>query len=230
MAKDRRRRRNSGRPPKTKEQNAQAALDRGTPNERVTARQNLFRHFMGDKAIGHEMTCAGRLMIVGAFDGLELAPETILSALLDYSRAYWGNYGGGPQVAEHGRIKVDGGAGPVAGIIDPETGKLKDGAGDWFEARDTLLREAGAAERKAVHTISVNRHWFPDENADWADRIINRRILDKRKQLISAGQPVPSELRITGELDCDSDWAMLALARAGAMVLAEGANKRKLAA
>jgi hypothetical protein len=47
---------------------------------------------MGDGSIGYEMTTAGRLMLVGAFDGMEFAPEVILSALHAYDHAYWGNY------------------------------------------------------------------------------------------------------------------------------------------
>jgi hypothetical protein len=167
-------------------------------------------------------------MIVGAFDGLDADPETILSALLDYSRAYWGEYNGGPQVAQHGKIKVDGSPPPVVGEIDPDTMKLKDPGGEWFKERDDILRSAGLDVRRAVHQITVDRHWFPDANADWADGIINRRKLDKRKELLRAGRPVPAELSIVGRLDCEGDWAMLELARRGAMALV--GEKRKMAA
>lgn len=213
-----RRRSNAGRPPMTDAEKAKVKEARGTPNARVVARQDAFRLFRGDGAIGHEMTCAGRLMIVGAFDGLDADPETVLSALLDYSRCYWRNYGGGPKVADHSRV----------GHSPPNAGPWDDPNGERFEERDTALRSAGHAARSAVHTITVDRHWFPDENADWADRIINSRFLAKRDQFVNGGRAVPVALEISGELASDSDWAMLEIARAGAIALV--GEKRKLAA
>lgn len=229
MARNKKRKFNkSGAPKLTEAEKLAKRQERGTANHRVAARREMFRHFRGDGAIGHEMTCAGRLMIVGAFDGLEVAAETILSALLDYSGAYWGNFGGGPQVAENGKMRVDGSPPPVVGVIDPETGKLKDRAGEWFKVRDDILRSAGAASRQAVHNITVDRHWFPDDDCDWAERIINYRLLAKRAELVRAGRDV-SLFRIDGDYKpSESDYAMLALARHGALALC--ADRKKLAA
>ena len=163
-------------------------------NERVQARVSLFRQFKGDSAIGHEMSCAGRLMLVGAFDGMPEPPETILSALLAYANGYWNNYRGGPKIADYERQDRS------------HDNSWEDGAGEWFDWIDGKLRDAGYQARKAVHEVTVDRHWFPDEDASWAARIINQRFLDKR-------------LPVAGELACDSDWAMLELLRHGAMAL-----------
>ena len=172
-------------------------------NDRVQTRAALFRHFRGDSSQGFEMSCAGRLMLVGAFDGLEHAPETLLASLLEYSNGYWGHYGGGPKVAAYERSDRS------------HDSVWDDPRGEWFASIDQRLRDAGYHARKAVHECTVDRHWFPDEDVSWAARIINRRFLDK-------GLPV------CGELACDSDFAMLDLLRAGAMALA-GTGMRRAA-
>jgi hypothetical protein len=71
---------------------------------------------------------------------------------------------------------------------------------------DARLRSAGHQARMAVHAVSVDRHFFPDEDVSWASRIINSRFLAKK-------------LPVCGELACDSDYAMLELLRHGAMAL-----------
>lgn len=206
---------------------AKAALfERNGPNERVIARQDRFRHFQGDGSIGHEMTCAGRLMLVGAFDGLEVAPDAILSALLDYADGYWGYYKGGPKISKGERVSH----GQDNGLTCPQSGLLIDKAGEWFDAIDAQLRSCGHETVRAVHNITVDRHWFPDEDVDWADRIINRRILDKRAAISRAGQAPPASLFVGGELACDSDWAMLELARQGAEAIALGRSPQRRAA
>jgi hypothetical protein len=78
--------------------------------------------------------------------------------------------------------------------------------------------------------MTVDRHWFPDEDVSWASRIINSRIMDKRKALVREGKPVPCALIETGPRACDSDWAMLELLRYGALVLAMGSDQRRRAA
>jgi hypothetical protein len=172
-------------------------------NDRVQARAALFRVFHGEGSGGHEMSCAGRLMLVGAFDGMACGPEVYLSALLDYQNAYWGNYGGGPKVAAYER--QDRGHETV----------WEDPRGEWFKVTDEKLRAAGYQARRAVHEVTVDRHWFPDEDISWAARIINSRLLDKK-------------LPVAGELACDSDWAMLELLREGAAALV-GVQQRRAA-
>jgi hypothetical protein len=181
-------------------------------NDRVQARVERFRHFRGDGSIGHEMSCAGRLMMVGAFDGMDDPAETILSALLEYSNGYWGNYGGGASISvyeRHDRTQ------------DSAADIPKDSRGEWFNAMDERLRNAGYDARRAVHQVSVDRHWFPDQDAFWAAAIINRRILDKRAEYVRGGKAVPPELRVDGQvaLDGDSAWESLELLRQGAAAL-----------
>ena len=175
-------------------------------NDRVQARAALFETFGGGSAKGFEMTCAGRLMLVGCFDGMEITPEEALSALLEYSNAYWGNYGGGPKVAAYER--QDRGHESV----------WEDPRGEWFDAMDQRLRDAGYAARQAVHNVTVERHWFPDEDAHWAAAIINRRFVEK-------GLPVAGEVAFDGH----SAWAMLDLLKQGAMALARGTQLRRAA-
>jgi hypothetical protein len=172
-------------------------------NERVQARVELFRQFRGDGSIGFETSCAGRLMLVGAFDGLEYDPQVYLSALLEYANGYWGYYGGGPQVAAYERSDR------------AHDSKWEDPRGEWFDSVDERLRSAGHHARRAVHECTVDRHWFPDEDVSWAARIINSRFLDKK-------------LPVAGELACDSDYAMLDLLRAGAVALV-GVQQRRAA-
>jgi hypothetical protein len=192
-----------------------ALTERNPPNAAVIARRERFRHFRGDGSIGLEMTCAGRLMLVGVFDGMEVPAETLLDELLRYSNAYWGHYGA---------------LAPALGSYEPRSRTSGDGAngdpaGKWFDVRDAMLRNAGHAARQAVHDVTVDRHFFPDEDAGWAARIINARIDAKRMALRKANRPVPEELRVIGELACDSDWAMVSLLRDGAMALAGVAKK-----
>lgn len=173
-------------------------------NERVQSRAEMFRLFHGNaSATGHEMSCIGRLMLVGAFDGMEQAPETYLSAVLEYSNAYWGNYGGGAKVAGYERQDRS------------HDTRWEDPRGERFDAMDERLRNAGHQARCAVHQVSVDRHFFPDEDVTWAARIISSRFLAKK-------------LPVFGELACDSDWAMLDLLRSGAMSLV--GSQRKMAA
>lgn len=227
MSKSNRQRRKfnmAGAPKLNDKQKAEKKEERGTANCRVLARQNMFKHFRGEGALGHEMTCAGRLMIVGCFDGMDADPETILSALLDYSRAYWGNYGGGPRIADHAKV----GHSPVLEGAEDEDGLLIDPGGVWFDKVDELLRSAGHQSRRAVHEITVDRHWFPDEDVDWAERIINYRLMMKRSELIRAGRDI-SKFNIVGEYEPnESDYAMLQLARHGASCLV--GERKKLAA
>jgi hypothetical protein len=184
-------------------------------NDRVQSRIEAFRVFCGDSAIGHEMSCAGRLMIVGCFDGLDYAPEVILSALLEYQHAYWRNYSGGAAVADYQQEVRH--FGSVAGDIE------RDSLGERFNRLDALLRDCGFQTRKAVVEVTVDRHWFPDEDASWAARLINSRILRKRAEMVKAGKPIPEGLKVNGELACDSDFAMLNLLRSGATALVRGA-------
>jgi hypothetical protein len=163
-------------------------------NAYVQARADRFRPFGGDSSKGHEFTCAGRLMLVGAFDGMEQEPAAYLSALLEYSNGYWGNYGGGAKIAVYERQDRS------------HDTRWEDPHGEWFNALDAQLRDAGHQARSAVHAVSVDRHWFPDEDVSWAARIINRRFRDKG-------------LSVCGELACDSDFAMLELLRAGVRAL-----------
>ena len=197
---------------------AAKALADAKPNPRVSARQDRYRHFHGNSSLGHEMTCAGRLMLVGGFDGLEIAPETLLSELVKYSNGYWGYFHGGAQMSDY--LKE------VKGGVSNDT---SDRHGEWFEGIDKLLREAGRQVRQAVHSCTVDLHWFPDDDAEWVERIINTRIVHKRQQFTARGTQPPPELWVVGELATDSDWAMLDLVRRGALALALG-NERKRAA
>lgn len=209
----------AGRPKMTAAEKAAAKIGRATPNMRVVERQDRFRPFHGDSSIGHEMSCAGRLMLVGAFDGLEATPEELLSALLAYQNGYWGYYTDClPQVSDYQR-EVKGG-----GTND----NMEDKRGEWFDALDGRLKDCGHATRQAVHAITVDTHWFPDDDAEWAARIINSRVLAKRLEFRKAGRPLDG-LTIVGELATDSDWAILELAKQGAMALAHGRTERKAA-
>lgn len=193
---------------------------RSLPNMRVVQRQDRFRHFHGDGSLGHEMSCAGRLMLVGAFDGLEATPEESLHALLAYSQGYWGNYADClPQMSDYQReVRGHG-----------QNDNSEDKRGEWFKAYEQTLRDCGHATRQAVHEITVDTHWFPDDDAIWAARIINSRVMDKRLALRKAGRAIPDSLSIAGELATDSDWAMLDLVRQGVMALARGRATRRAA-
>lgn len=170
-------------------------------NAYVQARADRFRMFRGDSSIGDEMTCAGRLMLVGAFDGLADSPESILASLLAYQHGYWGNYGGGPKIATYERQDRS------------HDGRWEDPHGEWFQNMDRILRGCGHQTRIAVHQVTVDRHFFPDEDVSWASRIINSRFMDKK-------------LPVAGELACDSDWAMLELLRLGASALTGGQMRK----
>lgn len=177
------------------------ARDHG--NDNVQARAALFRCFHGESSTGHEMTCAGRLMLVGAFDGMEHDPETCLAALLAYANGYWGNYGGGAKIGSFERRDRS------------HDNSWDDPRGEWFDDMDARLRDAGHQARVAVHQVSVDRVFFPDEDVGWASRIINSALVRRK-------------LPVAGELACDSDLAMLELLRAGVSALI-GQKLRKVA-
>lgn len=195
-----------------------AMIERNPPNERAVALRERFRHFRGDSSIGTEMTCVGRLMLVGAFDGLDVPAETLLESVLNYSIAYWGHYTG---LSASGAAYERSDRSHDSSWADP--------AGRWFDECDARLRSAGARAREAVLDVSVDRHWFPDQDVHWAARVINSRILQKIAQFKERNKPVPEGLTIAGELADDNDWAMLDLLRAGALALA-GTTARKKAA
>jgi hypothetical protein len=191
-------------------------------NGQAQRRADRFRPFAGSSSIGLEMTCAGRLLLVGAFDGLDAAPDAIFNALQEYGRGYWSNFHGPGFVVSDYLREVKG---------PSNTGEIRpDPAGTWFDAIDNALRDAGHNARRAVHSVTVDLHWFPDDDAPWASRVINSRILQKRAELLRAKRPLPEGFEIAGELACDSDWAMLELLKDGAEALARGAVARKMAA
>lgn len=186
-------------------------------------REAVFNIFGGPSSAGLEMTCIGRLMLVGAFDGLEVLPDAIYSALREYGRGYWSNYAQtGHRVSDYAK-EVRGKDGDGTEIPDDASGK-------WFDSIDTVLRDCGHQTRMAVHSVTVDLHWFPDDDAPWADRIVNTRMIQRREQLIKAGRPIPQGFEVVGEMACDSDWAMLDLLRSGAEALARGKAERRLAA
>lgn len=182
-------------------------------NIRVIERHSRFQHFIDDKGLVFEGTSAGRLWIVGAFDGFDFDPQVLRDCLLSYGRAYWGELPCSSGVANYlqeNRRGYDGGE-----HTDP------DPAGEWFKAMDNLLRSAGHESRIAVHNVAVDPHFFPDEDSPWVGRIINSRVKQKRELLAKQGS-VPSTLSICGMLACDSDWAMLRLLCLGSLALARG--------
>jgi len=209
-----------GRPKQTEAEKLAAKVARSIPNMRVVARQDRFRHFLGDGSMGHEMSCAGRLMLVGAFDGMDATPEEALHALLAYSNGYWGNYHDClPQMSDYQReVRGHG-----------ENDNSEDKKGEWFAGYDATLRNCGLQTTRAVHSITVDTHWFPDDDADWAGRVINSRVLMKREMLRKADRVIPPSLSICGELATDSDWAMLDLARLGVEALARGRVRKQAA-
>jgi hypothetical protein len=215
MGKRGRNRSNKPRTPSGQLSRAGQARDYG--NVKVVERHSRFMHFIDDKGLVHEGTSAGRLWIVGAFDGMDIDPQVIRDHLLAYGRAYWGHWPTTSAVANYLQENRRGHQGGDEGTPDPR--------GDYFQAIDQLLTDAGRQAREAVINVAVDPHFFPDEDTPWVARIINSRILQKRA---SMGNP-PASLSICGELACDSDWAMLGLLRSGATALATGKRRQKAA-
>lgn len=192
-------------------------LVRDYGNIKVVARHNRFRHFIDDKGLVFEGSSAGRLWIVGGFDGYDTDPQVLRDVVLEYGRAYWGEYPSCAAVANYTQENRRGHTGGEPEDPDPR--------GERFNKLDQILREAGRDSRQAVHHITVDSHWFPDEDKDWVGRIINSRVVQKRCVLRAANQPIPDDLTVAGELACDSDWAMLHMACLGALALANGTNR-----
>jgi hypothetical protein len=205
--------------PRTPSGQVSRAGARDYGNMRVVERHSRFQHFIDDKGLVHEGTSAGRLWIVGAFDGLDIDGQVLRDHLLAYGAAYWGasGYPCGAAVANYTQENRRGNAGGEYTDPDPR--------GEWFEALDKILTDAGRQARQAVVEVAVDPHFFPDEDKPWVARIINSRVLDKRRAM---GNP-PATLSICGELAVDSDWAMLELARFGAMALATGQSRKRAA-
>ena len=192
-------------------------------NGQTQRREAVFNVFGGPSSAGLEMTCIGRLMLVGAFDGMDVQPDAAYSALREYARGYWSNYNQtGHRVSDYAR--------EVRGRDGDGTEIPADPPGKWFEAVDKNLRDAGHQTRMAVHSVTVDLHWFPDDDAPWAARIVNTRILQKRELLLKANRPIPPGFEVAGLLACDSDWATLQLLKDGIEALAGNGARRKLAA
>lgn len=215
----------SGRKRSTKPRTPSGQLSRAGArdygNVRVIERHSRFMHFIDDKGLVHEGTSAGRLWIVGAFDGLSIDAQVIRDHLLDYGKGYWGEYPTTSGTANYLQENRRGFQGGEPSDPDPR--------GEWFKAMDAAVSSAGHSARQAVVEAAVDPHFFPDEDKPWIARIINSAVTEKRRQLAKAGEPVPSTLSVAGELACDSDWAMLELLRAGALALAEGKSQRRAA-
>lgn len=192
-------------------------LVRDYGNMKVVERHNRFRHFIDDKGLVFEGTSAGRLWIVGGFDGYETDPQVLRDVLLEYGRGYWGEWPTCSAVANYTQENRRGHTGG-----EPED---RDARGERFREIDKILRSAGRQSREAVHHIAVDPHFFPDEDRAWVGRIINSRVVQERCALRAANKPIPADLTVAGELACESDWAMLHLACLGALALVNGTNR-----
>ncbi len=212
-----------GRPRKTGKRTATDRLSRAGQardygNIRVVERHSRFQHFIDDKGLVFEGTAAGRLWIVGGFDGYDIDPQVIRDTLLDYGRSYWGYLPSTSGVANYLQENRRGHHG--GDYTDP------DPAGEWFERMDDLLRSAGHDARLAVHNVAVDPHFFPDHDCDWISGVINTRVLHKRALLAKQNGSAPKTLTICGRLGCESDEAMLRLACEGALALVRGSTRR----
>lgn len=214
--------RNRSNKPRTPSGQLSRAGQRDYGNIRVVERHSRFMHFIDDKGLVHEGTSAGRLWIVGALEGLPIDGQVLRDHLLSYGRAYWGEW---PTTSGTANYLQENRRGHSGGIEDAETGLLIDRAGEWFKTMDRFLKDAGRQARQAVIEVAVDPHFFPDEDKDWVARIINGRVQAKR----AAMKDPPASLSICGQLPVDSDFAMLALLRMGAMALAEGRGEKRAA-
>ena len=187
-------------------------------NIKVIERHSRFQHFIADKGREFEGTPAGRLWIVGAFDGHDIDPQVLRDCLLDYAARYWGYYPNPPAVANYTQENRRGLGGSDHRQPDP--------AGERFELLDSILRDCGQETRQTVHWAVIDNHFFPDEDAPWIARIINTRVADRIADLKRRKQPVPPDLAITGELARDTDWLSLKLLVHGALALARGTNRQ----
>jgi hypothetical protein len=176
-------------------------LVRDYGNIKVVQRHNVFRHFIDDKGLVFEGSSAGRLWIVGGFDGYDTDPQVLRDVLLEYGRAYWGEY---PTAsASPTTPRRTAGDIPAGSLTTPTH------AGSAFNKLDQILRGAGRQSREAVHNVAVDPHFFPDEDKAWIARIINSRVVQKRCALRAMNQADPRRSLRCGRTACDSDWAML---------------------
>lgn len=192
-------------------------LVRDYGNIKTVERHNRFKHFIDDKGLVFEGTSAGRLWIVGGFEGYGVDPQVMRDVLLEYGNAYWSEYPSNSAVANYTQENRRGHTGG-----EPED---EDRRGERFAKLDEILRDAGHQSRCAVHNVAVDTHWFPDEDKGWVARIINSRIVQRRFALRSANKPIPDELTVSGLLAEPEDWMMLNLACLGAAALANGTNR-----
>jgi hypothetical protein len=176
-------------------------LVRDYGNIKVVERHNRFRHFIDDKGLVFEGSSAGDCgSSAGSMDTTP-TPRFCATWLLEYGRAYWGEYPSCAAVANYTQENRRGHTGGEPEDPDPR--------GERFNKLDQILRSAGRESRQAVHHITVDPHWFPDEDkAGWGGSSI-RGWCRSVALLRAAKQPIPDDLAVAGELACDSDWAML---------------------
>lgn len=165
-----------GRPKKKAPRNENGRLARGRAawdygNDRIVELESMFSPFQDGKAGQWIKTPIGRAWAVGLLDGYDADPVALRDAGLNYAARYWGYWPCGAGVTNYEREDRRGSG----------WGDGSDPRGLAFERLDKAVTDAGRASAAALHSLVVDCHWFPLDNPAWLDRLINVRLLSKRR-------------------------------------------------
>lgn len=174
-------------------------------NDKVQARVAAYARFQDGKANQQVHDAIGRAWAAGLLDGYGVDGAAIRDAGRNYAERYWGYYPSAAGVANY-----EGESRKGSGWGDDQ-----DPRGERFQALDTALRDAGRQAYDAMQSLTVDGHWFPDENPAWLDRLIN-------SQRVDMGLP-PLGYSV---LATDSDRQKMRLAVSALLAIVEGKERR----
>ena len=181
------------------------APDHGT--DQVQALRARFAKFQDGKASQQVFDPIGRAWAVGLLENDRVDPAVLRDAGRNYAGRYWGYY-----PAQQAKI--------ANYVQECRRGKGwgdgEDPMGERFQKLDKALKDAGRIAYNAAQSLCIDKHWFPDENPDWLDRLINVELVKVRE-------------KVCGGLSRDEDRRTMAAALEGLLALADGEVRRKAA-
>ena len=172
-------------------------------NDRVMDRRAAFSVFQGGKADQQVHDPIGRAWAAGLLDGHPFDAAILRDAGRDYAELYWMYWPATPGIGSY-EPRGHSSRAPVASDEDRK--------GERFNALDGLARSAGRDAYAALHAMCVSTHWFPDDNPEWLDRLIN-------------GVRQARHLPVAGGLPRNGDGAMLERAVSGLLAMVGGRKR-----
>lgn len=146
----------------------------------MVARREAFSVFQGGKADQQVHDPIGRAWAVGLLDGTAFDAAILRDIGRDYGQLYWMYWPASPGIGGYEMRGRSTGIKPVATDEDPR--------GERFNRLDNLARNAGRRAYDAMQALCVSTYWFPDDNPESLDRLING-VRAKREARVAGYMP-----------------------------------------